>query len=89
MICGRTRDMKAMAERELDNYDEEMVDDLTRLITDHLSGMAVEDIDEDDIIQIFYEWQETLPDADEWAMNQVENACIDAAEAKYEMQRGN
>ena len=87
---GHRRAIEADAERQLDKYDEEMVDDLITMMKDRLEDVTTEDIDEDILEEVWLEWKENLPDPDEWAYETAKDRCIDAmeeqAEARREMQ---
>ncbi len=87
MACKRlrTNDLKAMAEKELQHYDEVMFERLIDIAKDELSGMEVSDVDEDFWMGIFHSW--TTDDPDEWAFKQVQEGYEDACENAYDEAR--
>ena len=80
----RTRDLKALAEQKLEQYDEAMIDQLVDMLTDELSNMSVEEIDEEFLTEVFYNWKNNLPDEGEWAFDEVQSDYDDYCEAKYD-----
>jgi hypothetical protein len=82
-----TRKLKELAEKELDNYDQAMIDDPLALMQNRLDGLDVDTIDEDLMEEIWLDWKEDLPEPDEWALDEAVNGYIDAAEQRYDMMK--
>jgi nitrate reductase assembly molybdenum cofactor insertion protein NarJ len=80
----RTRDLKALAEEKLDGYDEAMIDDLLTAFKHELDGQVVEDVNEEWIVEIFSNWQETTPLPFDWAYDEVQSELDDIGDQKYQ-----
>ena len=67
----RTRDVKDLAEKKIEDYDEIMIQDLINMLNDELDGLSVEEVDQELMEEIFYNWKQDLPDPGEWAFDEV------------------
>ncbi len=83
----RTNERKRMAEDELDNYDDEMIEELIDKLKDYLDGISIEEVDASEIYVLVGEWQTELPDPGVWAFDKVQSKEDDAGDAAYEQYR--
>ncbi len=80
----RTRDLKALAEEELDNYDDEMIEDLTNQLIDYLDGISIEEVDATEVYEMVEKWFIDLPEPGTWAFDKVESKREDMADMEYQ-----
>ena len=78
----RTRDIKELIERKLEEYDTAMVQDLLDLAAEELDGISIEDLDEDVWVGIFQSW--TTKDPQQWAEDEVESDYDTHCDQLYE-----
>ena len=79
----RTRDLKALAEQKLEQYDEAYDEAFNEEFRDFLSEFGSDDIIREDDIQGFLD-SFTFPDEDEWAYEQVQADYDDYCDSKYQ-----
>ena len=84
------RDRKIMEDRANDlveSYDEAMINDLIELMKIELEGLALADIDEDLVEDIWINWKENLPEPGDWALGEAEGEYDSYVEDSYESLR--
>ncbi len=80
----RTNELKRMAEDELDNYDDEMIEELQDQLKDYLDGISIEEVDSTEVYDLIEAWETALPDPGEWAFDKVQSKEDDAGDAAYD-----
>ena len=86
-MTGRNRCiLNRSAEDWLEKYNEYMIDDLQEQISDYLSDMTVEDINTDDILDVYFKWNNHLPDPGEWAGSKAYEEYENAMDAKRDFE---
>ncbi len=80
----RTSELKRLAEEELDNYDNVMIEELQDQLKDYLDGISIEEVDSTEVYELIETWQAALPDPGEWSFNQVESKMDDYNDQAYE-----
>ncbi len=80
----RTRDIKARAEMYVEDYDEEMIDDLNYMLSGYINGKEAEDIDSTEIYEIVEHWNMKRPEPWDWAYDKVTSELDDIGDQKYQ-----